>query len=346
MKAQSYSELRIEVVEMVQFLQDRGIKVGQVREYVSAYVDLPNQWVKIFIYFNDLKKSTTNESLMQDVHRELSAKVLSLLLYNNKLIKIIDINEQDFDKLLKYYRRAFKKNFEDCKISELISKTDKPLSCFLSLDDTKEAFMVKAIVNDLVKIDIDERVDKDLQQEFINIIGLKQVAFPALYSYIFDTKNKSIILSIDLANIVKSRLVNLEMNRFSINLKKSVSGMTFPPNSRNIFDKIDLFYKNQEGFAKHLSLKTPDGVIYHAYANTQYPDARLSKYHVNGASSVKGKVSIYRIQKGFDTKRNTQYLIDLKSIAAMTTKPDPALYEATVMANNAKDFVEALGKLL
>ena len=206
--------------------------------------------------------------------------------------------------------------------------------------------MVKTIVNDFVKIDIEDRVDKELQQEFSNIIGLKKVAFPALYSYIFDTENKSIILSVDLANIVRSTLINTEMSRFSINLKKSISGITFASNPRNIFDKIDIFYKDKEGFANKLSLKTPDGVIYHAYANAQYPDARLSQYHVSGALSVKGKVSIYRIQKGFDTKKNTQYFIDLKSIAAMTTKPNPVLYEATVMANNAADFVGALGKLL
>ena len=291
-------------------------------------------------------ESTTNISLIKDVHRELSAKVISLLLYNNKLIKIIDINEQDFDELLKYYKSTFKKKFDDYDISELISKTDEPLSCKFSFDATKEAFMVKTIVNDLIKIDIDDRVGRELQQEFSNIVGLKKVALPALYSYIFDTKNKSIILSVDLANIVRSRLVGLEMNHFSISLKKSISGVTFPSNSRNIFDKIDLFYKDKKGFAKNLSLKTPDGVIYHAHANAQYPDARVSKYHVNGALSVKGKESIYRIQKGFDTSRDTQYLIDLKSIAAMTTKPDPFLYEATVMASNAKDFVEALGKLL
>ena len=346
MKVQEYLVLRIEVIEMVQFLQDRGIKVGEVREYVSAYVDLPTQWLKIFSFFTDLVESTINMSLLEDVHRELSTKVVSLLLYNNKLIKIIDINEQDFDELLKYYKSTFKNDFDDYGISELISKTDEPLNCKFNFDATKEAFIVKTIVNDLVKIDIDDRVGRELQQEFSNIIGLKEVAFPALYSYIFDTKNKSIILSVDLANIVKSRLVGLEMNHFSIRLKKSISGVTFPSKSRNIFNKIDLFYKDSKGFAKNLSLKTPDGVIYHAQANAQYPDARVSQYHVNGALSVKGNVSIYRIQKGFDTSRNTQYLIDLKSIAAMTTKPDPVLYEATVMASNAKDFVEALGKLL
>lgn len=346
MKAKKYVIVKAEVVAMIEFLQDRGAKVGDIRGYLAAYPDLPFRWVKIFSFFENLEESTINISLMKDIHKALNAKVTNLLLYNNKLVKIIDTNEQDFDALLKYYRSTFKKDFVDYSTSELISKADDSLSFKLNFDTEKEAFIVKNIVSDFVKIDIEERVDEELQREFSKIIGMKEVAFPALSAYIFDKQNKTIILSVDLADIVKSSLINMEMNSFSINLKNSISGMNFPPTSLNIFDKIDLFYKEKEGSASQLSLKTPDGVIYHAYANPQYPDARKSQYHKSGALSVKGKVSIYRIQKVFDTKRNTHYSIDLKSIAAMTTKPNPVLYEATIMANNAADFVDAIGRLL
>lgn len=346
MKTQNYSTLLNEIVEMIEFLQNRGLKVGEIREFLSSYVELPNQWLRISNFFKNLESSTINDDLVTDVHRELSNKINGLLLYNNKLVKIIDLEKQDFKALLSHYRSNFTKEFTDYSINDLISKTDESLSCKLDFDENNEAFITKKIVNDYVRVDIEDRVDEALQIEFSNIIGFKKVDFPALYAYIFDKKNQTIILSVDLADIVKSRLVNMEMNSFSIELKKSIKGITFPPYSKNIFDKIDMFYKNIEGFAKQLSLKTPDGVIYHAYANKQYPDARISQYHVSGALSVKGKVSLYSIQKGFDTKRNTQYFIDLKSIAAMTTKPDPVLYEATIMANNAADFVDAVGKLL
>ena len=345
MKAKKYLTIKTEVIAMIEFLQDRGIKVGEIRDFLAAYPDLPFQWIKIFNFFENLEESTINMSLIKNAHRDLDAKVTSLLLYNNKLVKVIDTNKEDFEALLKYYRSTIKKIFTDYSTSELISKTDDSLGFKLNFDKEKEAFIVKNIVNDLIRIDIEDRVDEDLQREFSNIIGLKEVAFPALSAYIFDKKNNTITLSVDLAEIVKSRLVNMEINSFSINLKNSVSGLNFPPTSRNIFDKINAFYKEKEGHANQLSLKTPDGVIYHAYANAQYPDARESQYHKSGALSVGGNVSIYRIQKGFDTKRNTHYSIDLKSIAAMTTKPNPVLYEATVMANNAADFIDAIGRL-
>ena len=116
MKEKNYLTVKNEVVAMIEFLQDRGAKVGDVRGYLAAYPDLPFRWVKIFSFFENLEESTINMSLMKDAHKELDARVTSLLLYNNKLVKIIDTNEQDFDALLKYYRSTFKKDLELLKI--------------------------------------------------------------------------------------------------------------------------------------------------------------------------------------------------------------------------------------
>lgn len=347
MNEQDYSALKTELMAMIEFLQNRGMKVGEIREYLSSHVELPVQWAKIFVFFEDLQYSSTNVDLMNIIHKQLSTKTTNSLLYNNKLVKVIDVGGDDFATLLEHYQSTFTKEIGDYSISDLICETDETAVSFnLDFDKNKVAFVTKNIVNDYVRVDIEDRVDDSLKQEFTNIIGFKEVAFPALYAYIFDKKNHTITLSVDLANIIKSKLINMEMNNFSINLKKSVVGINFSSNSRNLFHKIDDFYKNIDGFAKYLSLKTPDGVIYHAQANQQYPDARTSQYHVNGALSVKGKVSVYRIQKSFNTHRNTQYSVDLQSIAAMTTKPYPVLYEATIMANNTEDFVDAIGKIL
>lgn len=347
MNENSYSALKTDITAMIDFLQDRGIKVGEIRDYLSSHVKLPTQWDRIFSYIDSLEYSTVNKDIIRNMHRELSNKIKNLLLYSNKLIKVIKLTKEDFSILLKHYQSRINDKLNDYSIIDLISKDDSNEVEFqLDLSSDKIAFVTKKIVNDFVKVDIENRVDASLKEEFSNIVGFKEATLPALYAYIFDKTSHTIILSVDLAEIIKSRLVNMQMSNFSIDLKKAVPNLNFPASSKNLFHIIDKFYKNKEGFAKHLSLKTPDGVIYHAQANKQYPDARKSQYHVNGALSVNGKVSVYRIQKSFDTQRKTQYSIDLRSIAAMTTKPQPVLYEATLIAKNAEDFLEAIGKII
>ena len=341
-----FIKVRNETVAAVIFLQNRGMTVGELRELVSSYSDFPKQWAGIFSFIDNIEYSVVNSSLIENIYLALSVVVRNKLLYSNKLIKIIDINNSDFDLLFKHYQRSYKtKDPSKYSISELVQE-DSAIRFRFDLNQDKVGFFVRETVNDYVRIDIADRVDDDLRAEFNNIIGLKKVAFPGLYACIFDKKNKCLIISVDLANIIKSKVLNVEMSKFSIEIKKCVAGVTFPPNSRNLFGKIKLFYDNKEGVAKDFSLKSPDGVIYHAHANQQHPDARTSIYHTSGEKGVKGKVSLYRICKEFQTKRVTSYSIDLKSIAAMTTKSNPFLYETTIMADSAADFVEAIDKIL
>ena len=150
----------------------------------------------------------------------------------------------------------------------------------------------------------------------------------------------------DLSGIIKSSNLNVEMSRFSIDLKKSVQGASFPSNSRNLFGKIKDFYDEKGCVANDLSLKTADGVIYHVHANAKYPDARESTYHKTGVKGVNGLINLFRIFMTFNTTRKTQYKIDLKSNAAMATKKVPVLYEAMIKANNAADFSDAINKIL
>ncbi|WP_201575333.1 hypothetical protein [Psychrobacter immobilis] len=341
-----FINVKSETTATIVFLQNRGFTISEIRELVSAYSDLPKQWIGIFSFIEVMEYSEINSSLIENIHRKLSTVVRNNLLYSNKLIKIIDISKDDFDVLLKHYQHSYKaKKPSEYSISEL-TKEEYEIGFSFDLDQDRVGFFDKKIVNDYVRIDIEDRVDESLRAEFSNIIGLRKVAFPGLYACIFDKKNKCLIVSVDLANIIKSKVLNVEMSKFSIEIKKRVTGLTFPSTSRNLFDKIKIFYDTKEGFAKDFSLKSPDGVIYHAHANEQHPDARTSKYHINGEIGVKGNVSLYRIKKEFHTKRSSQYLIDLKSIAAMTTKPNPFLYEATIMSDSAADFVEAIDKIL
>ena len=87
-------------------------------------------------------------------------------------------------------------------------------------------------------------------------------------------------------------------------------------------------------------------MTYTSNSNQNFPDARDSTYHKHGEQGIQGKLSIYRILKGFNTKRHTNFTIELASIPAMTTRPAPVLFDATVKATNQEDFAEALQKLI
>lgn len=341
-----FSILKNELKSMIDFLRNRGLKIGEIVDDLQEDIKLPKRWSSVPNHIDSLKFSKVNTDNIAKAHKNLASKIKNILLYNNKLIKVLNVNEESFSKLLNYFQESVNNRLKDYSIDSLINDTDTDVSFQIEMDGKKLAFYFKYVVNDYARVDIEDRVTRSLREEFSNIIGLKKVNFPALNSYTFDLENKVIIVSVDLAGIVKSSNLNVEMSNFSIRLKKTVEDTTFPDHSKNLFPKIKAFYDKSEGVANDLSLKTADGVIYHAHANKRHPDARESIYHKTGVKGVNGLINVFRIFMAFDTKRKTQYKIDLKSNAAMATKQKPELYEATIQADNATDFTSAINKIL
>ena len=346
MTEQKFLILKNEFKAMIDFLRNRGLKIGEIVDDIQKEIKLPKRWSSVSKFIDDLKFSKVNADTILNAHKHLASNIENILLYNNKLVKILNINEATFEKLLTYFQQSTAETLAAYSIDQLINDTDIDISFQKELSEKKIVFYFKHIVTDYARVDIEDRVSKDLRDEFSNIIGLKKINFPALNSYTFDLENRVIIVSVDLAGIVRSSNLNVEMSKFSISLKKVVKGTTFPDHSRNLFNKIKEFYDKDEGLANDLSLKTADGVIYHVHANQQHPDARKSVYHKTGVQGVNGLINVFRIFMVFDTKRKTQYKVDLKSNAAMATKQTPELYEAVIVASNAADFTDAIDKLL
>lgn len=346
MTEQEFLILKDEFKAMIDFLRNRGLKIGEIVDDIQKEIKLPKRWSSVSVYIDNLKISKVNTDSIVNANKHLSSKIKNILLYSNKLVKVLSINEDSFEKLLNHFQQSINEKLSDYSIDQIINNTNMDIAFQEKISEKKLAFYFKYVVNDYARVDIENRVSKDLREEFSNIIGLKKVNFTALNSYTFDLENKVIIVSVDLAGVVRSSNLNAEMSKFSIRLKKTVKGTTFPDHSRNLFTKIKVFYDKDEGVANDLSLKTADGVIYHVHANQRYPDARESVYHKTGVQGVKGLINVFRIFMAFDTKRRTQYKIDLKSNAAMATKQTPELYEAVIVASNAADFTSAIDKLL
>lgn len=338
--------LKDEFKAMIDFLRNRGLKIGEIVDNLQKEIKLPKRWSSVSVYIDNLKFSKINIDSIVNAHKHLVSDIKNILLYNNKLIKVLAVNEDTFEQLLNYFQQSIDMTLLDYSADQLINATDIDISFHQILEEKKLAFYFKYVVTDDARVDIEDRVSEDLREEFSKIIGMKKVSFPAINSYIFDLENKVIIVSMDLAGIVRSSNLNVEMSNFSIRLKKTVKGTTFPDHARNLFPKIKAFYDKHEGVANDLSLKTADGVIYHVHANQRYPDARKSVYHQTGVKGVNGLINVFRIFMYFDTKRKTQYKIDLKSNAAMASKQNPELYEAVILATNAVDFTSAIDKLL
>lgn len=341
-----FSILKNELKSMIDFLRNRGLKIGEIVDDLKEDIKLPKRWSSVSSHIDILKFSKVNADNIAKAHKKLASKIKNILLYNNKLVKVLDVNEESFEKLLNYFQETTNKNLQDYSIDSLINDTDIDVSFQIGMNIKRISFYFKDVVNDYARVDIEDRVTKALREEFSTIIGLKKVNFPALNSYTFDLENRVIIVGVDLAGIIKSSNLNVQMSNFSIRLKKTVEDTTFPDHSKNLFPKIKEFYDRKEGVANDLSLKTADGVIYHAHANNSYPDARESIYHKTGVQGVKGLINVFRIFMAFNTKLKTQYKIDLKSNAAMATKQKPALYEAVILADNAADFTSAINKIL
>ncbi len=346
MTEQKFLVLKDEFKAMIDFLRNRGLKIGEIVDDLQKEIKLPKRWSSVSKLIDDLKFSKINADTILNAHKHLASNIENILLYNNKLVKVLDVNEDTFEKLLTYFQQSTDETLAAYSVGQLINDTDIDISFQKELGEKKLAFYFKYVVTDYARVDIEDRVSKDLREEFSNIIGLKKVSFPALNSYTFDLENRVIIVSVDLAGIVKSSNLNVEMSKFSIRLKKTVEGTTFSDHSRNLFPKIKIFYDENEGVANDLSLKTADGVIHHVHANQRHPDARKSVYHETGVKGVNGLINVFRILMAFDTKRVTQYKIDLKSNAAMATKQTPELYEAVIVASNTADFTSAIKKLL
>lgn len=346
MTEQEFLILKDEFKAMIDFLKNRGLKIGQIVDDLQKEIKLPKRWASVSSYIDNLKFSKVNLDTIVNAHKQLASDIRNILLYNNKLVKVMNVNEDSFEKLLTYFKESTDKTLLDYSIDKMINNTDMDIVFQEKMSEKKLAFYFKYVVTDYARVDIEDRVTKDLREEFSNIIGLKKVNFPALNSYTFDLENRVIIVSVDLAGIVRSSNLSVEMSKFSIRLKKTVKNTTFPDHPRNLFPKIKEFYDKNEGVANELSLKTADGVIYHVHANQRYPDARKSIYHKTGVQGVKGLINVFRIFMAFDTKRKTQYKIDLKSNAAMATKQTPELYEAVIVASNSADFTSAIDKIL
>lgn len=352
MTNEEFVVVKSEIINMMDTLRLRGVLVTPIHDLLSPIITLPKikRWENVRDFFEERQYSPVETDIMRQVYNILKDKILTHLLFSHKLVKILEVNEETFDTLLQYFQAKITKNIDDFAMHQLISgKSFKDTKFRYDLTPELESYISKSIVDDSLKINIENRVSKKLQREFIDIYGVKKVQYHSLNHVVFDKKNKVIFLAVDLAGIAKESNVQKNLDKLSIAVKSTVKRLTFPDHSRNLFAKIRYFYDNEPhpaSYASKLFFKTPDGLTYTSHANQLFPDGRRSHYHVKGEIAVGNTLSFYRILKGFNTVRRTSYTIELASNPKMTTKPKPELYVATISATNKEDFAEALQKLL
>lgn len=352
MTNEEFNVAKSEIVTMISNLHLRGVRVTPIYELLSPVLSLPAKvtWIALEEHFQQKQYSTVEAALLKQAHKLLRDKIISLIMYSDKLIKILDVELNTFDNLLAFFQSKIHNTITSFTIKQLLeSKATKTIKFRTDISSELESYSFKDIVEDDLRIHIEDRVTKTLQREFKDIYGVKSVQFRAFNHIIFDKKNKKLFLAVDLATIIKTAVINKNMANFAVSIKSSVNGLNYPPYSQNLFAKLKEFYNNEpypDGYVDKLYFKTPDGMVYRSIANQEFSDARLSKYHQSGEAAIKKKLSIYRILKGSNTKRKTAYTIELVSSPSMTTKQNPFLYEAILKATNKEDYAEALRKLL
>lgn len=334
------------ILDAIEFLKVRGYTVTAICELLDDVVKLPRRWKSITTHFNDAENSSINIDIFSDVFNKLEDRIVATLLYDNKMVQILSPVDDTFNKLFKHYQSNFLTDIKDCEFSDVIN-LQGGLQIAFKIDDRYQGFGTKVIVEDKIKEHIESEVSQEIQDEYPVIYGIKTIKIPAIMTVIFDKIQKQIIVGMDLANIIHPSKVNAELSKLKIEIKKSVKGLNFSQNPVNLFDKIKTFHNDyQVGKAFDMSFKTMnDGMVHHIHANSAHPDARTNDYHKKGKAGINNTLVFFRIHMNYKTTRNTDYSIDLKSYASMTTKKDPVLYSAIISAKNAQDFSEALTRL-
>lgn len=341
-----FKALGQDILDAIDFLKARGWSVTKISDLLEYIEKLPKRWRSIDARFETAENSKVNVDLFKDVKEKLKDTVISILLYDNKMVQILSPVDGTYEKLFQYYSAKTQSEVKDFSLSRLID-IEEDVDFKFKIDNRFQAFGIKTIVEDSIKEDLEEDVSQDIQDEYTVIYGIKNIKIPAMMLIIFDNLDKKIIVAMDLAKIIHPSKVDAKLSEFKVSIKSSVKAPNFSKNPVNLFPKIKEFNDDLSiGRAFDMSFKTTnDGMIHHIHANTQHPDARLNDYHNKGALGINYNMAFFRIHMSYETLHKTKYAIDLKSIASMTTQKNPVLYSAILNTTNAKDFSEALSRL-
>lgn len=346
MTEQDFQQYKDDVILMIEHLLQLDIKIGVIRDLLKKQLpELPRPTKKIKDNILELTKNNINENIIKDVYHVLKDKIKNILLFSNKIVqKYHFYDEGNFNAILRHYQTTVSDNLNTLTIKDFITDKSPVNFEYTSINKSFKFFYKKSLVSDKKRVELDKSNIKDsVQYEYESFFAEKTIEYKAFNSVCFDLANKNIFIIHDLANIVHSTVLNKEVSVYTAECKNSTY-VKFVGNS-NFYPKLQEFYVDKDGSANNISFKTPDGVVHHAHANATYPDARESLYHQEGEKAVQGKLSIFRILKKFDSVRKTEYTIDLKSMAQMTTSADQKLFQAIINAENEADFIEALGRL-
>lgn len=341
-----FKALGQDILDAIEFLKVRGYTVTAICELLEDAVTLTKRWKSITTHFQEADNSTVNVDMFKDAFSKLKNRVVATLLYDNKMVQILSPIDDTFNKLFNHYQSNLLTDIKECDFSDL-TNMQEGLQFSFKIDDRYQAFGTKTIVEDKVKEHIESEVSQDIQDEYSVIYGIKTIQIPAIMIVVFDTIDKQIIVGMDLANIIHPSKVSAELSKLSVEVKRSTQELNFSQSPVNLFDKIKAFHDDSKvGKAFDMSFKTMnDGMVHHIHANSAHPDARTNNYHKKGKEGINNTLVFFRIHMNYKTIRNTDYSIDLKSYASMTTKKDPVLYSAIISSKNAQDFSEALSRL-
>ena len=155
MTSVEFEVVKNEIVTMIDTLHLRGVKVTPIYDLLSQVDTLPKMktWEALYKFFDEKQYSAIEAELVNQIHSLLKDKTIAHLLFDNKLIKILEVSENTFDSLIQFFQSKITKSITDFNIHQLIvAKAFKHVKFRYDISNQLESYISKSIVEDDLKI--------------------------------------------------------------------------------------------------------------------------------------------------------------------------------------------------
>lgn len=343
----TFEEKQAFIQSGVKFYKNRGYTLrGSINSIfkASGLLNTKSSWEDSYKLISELPESVINNEILDKIIEAFYDDLFSTILFRDKYLTIYE-SPQNYDDIMS-------------KLDELSVDFDGDYSPIL--DNSLEFEFIKTIHNHQVfytfksirslstKVDLGVFALKQdfVDEEYERVFAYKTVDLPCFNSIIFDTEQKNIILSADLANQFQDENLRAEIARL-VNLIRQTTGLghTIQDTGINLFPCVVKLYNEQSGVIKELAFKTDDGVAHREIARGGIDDVREGDYHSAGTAST--SIQPYDIKKIYGGKKfNDKKDLLLKGSWYILNLPTPILTNVTITVNSAQDMNDMVNKLI
>ncbi|MEN8549775.1 hypothetical protein ABFW07_10205 [Acinetobacter soli] len=283
------NNLRNDIANFVDIARDREIALYEVQS----------------IYRNTIRGLSGRnwDSLKAKLNGEFNLAKLGEL--KEKLNKLITSHIYFDDKLISIYTDVKEIQVIKSKLETLSFDPKKDLDeniTPLEIVELKENFIM-FLFGQRRELTVREHIDLDdlkdsVSDEYQEIIGIKKVPLDCFDSILLDIINNRVIVSMDLASVLRRNEINVIQNNFVHYLKDHFGNNL--TNSSQIFDNpldlfpcIQKFYEESIDESKlgviEINFVTPAGTAHYEKLRGETKDLRTATYHKMGVEGVKNE---------------------------------------------------------